>query len=212
MKKLFLLLVILFSSNAFACTCIKLEVKKAFEKAGGIFIGEVIRVDSTHFDQSGYRIYIYDVKILKSYKSKISEKHEVVSFISTNDGAACDYTFYVGNTYLIYTDKIFFNNELQLYHTSKCDRTTIFGLQAEGEIEMLEKMEKEFKQSDTYSSSTITITEKEYQDLQKQNATANDLALKTIYLIITSCLLLVLCLIFIFLYIKTKRKLKAINH
>ena len=59
MKKVFLLLVILFSINGFACTCIKPEVKKAFEGAGSIFIGEVIRVDTTHFNQSGYSIYIY---------------------------------------------------------------------------------------------------------------------------------------------------------
>jgi DNA polymerase elongation subunit (family B) len=209
MKKVFLLIVTLLSLNGFSCTCIqKPPIKKAYEDAGEIIIGKVIRVDSTHFNYWGSRIYIYDIETLNSYKSKFEEKNTIVSFISTNDGAACDYTFLVGKTYLIYTANNFFNSSKYLYETSICSRTALLSKVDKREIEMLEKLQKDFKDTD---SATITMFEKDYKVLHEEAQHARQLTQQNQYLMIICGILFITALIFIFLYIKTKKKLQKAN-
>lgn len=217
MKKVFLLLVILFSINGFACSCdIKPPVKQSFDDAKEVFIAKIVNIDSTHLSDYGKKIYLYDVRIIHFFKKDPHNRSEEIrTFFYRNSIGGCDFEFISGEEYLIYEANGEMNHEKSMNYASACSRTALLSYVKKEEINELEKLSKtkfkEPKSLDILFPTSITIKKEEYQDLQKQAINANDLALKNTYLMVTVCLLSFVCLIFIFLYIKTKKKLQSVN-
>lgn len=150
-KMLFLVLLFFTIYEGYSCSCAsKPPVKTNWERANEVFIGRIIKVDSTHFGNNGAMIYSYTVRIVKSFKEEFQETRDLRTIIS-QDSASCNYIFNVGKEYLIYA-----KSDSNTLASSICSRTNLIEFVEEGEFLELEKLDKEYV-SDTSAIRIINM-------------------------------------------------------
>ena len=145
-------------SISFACTCgSKPSIKDSWEIASQVFIGEVISMDSSDniFSSYGSKVQLYTVRIQESYKYGFNPKNSIRTFTNTG-GGSCDRNFKVGEKYLIYADTRHFATFLS---ASECSRTDLLQNISEKEIEKLEELHEEWKDSKNESSHLLSKQE-----------------------------------------------------
>ena len=111
MKRIFLLLLIVFVSTAtsFACTCIEIKesirkkIEQAYSQSDIIFTGKVLSKEiKTHDEYTSSRDpIIYTVEIINLIKGEY--KTGTIEVVSERSGASCGYLFELGKSYLIYS-------------------------------------------------------------------------------------------------------------
>ena len=143
MKKIFLLLFLsLITSNGYCCECSgKPSVEKNWELADQIFVGKVVKVDSTLYSEYGLKIYSFTVKIKQSFKEEIYP-NQYYRTILYEDTGACDFIFDVGEEYLIYAKG---NNKV--LNCSLCSRTDLLKNISKDQINKLNQLQKEYDRS-----------------------------------------------------------------
>lgn len=213
MKKLFLLLVILFTFHGFACSCdITQPVKQAFDNSKEVFIGKIISIDSTHLSDYGWKIYLYDIKVLHFFKKDEHDRSkEIRTFFFRNIPGLCDSGFIPGENYLIYEANGERNYEKIMNFASKCSRTNLLSRVKKEELNELEKLSKTSIKDNPNMNSTSEVINKNYSNATALISQAETTSQYNNYLILISTLLFIIAVIFIFLYFKTKKKLRSVN-
>lgn len=140
MKKLFLLLLLsLVVPNSYSCDCSeKPSIEKNWELASEIFTARIIKVDSLLYGIYGEKVYSFTITINKSYKGEVfgERKNRTILFA---DSGSCDFSFLVGEEYLIYAK----SNSYTL-NCSICSRTNLLGNVDEKEFLTLENLHKNY--------------------------------------------------------------------
>jgi hypothetical protein len=159
MKYLSLILYI-FSSSAFACSCRESTIKDSYKTSNAIFIGKVIAVDSSKYDFSSNKVFAYTFEIDNDFKRELPQKNNkkyyttiYTPLASLNGG--CGKTFKLNESYLVYGYQTSLGVE-----TDICTRTDVLNDVSENEINQLEKLKQEFLVSDE-----ITLPNSENDDL-----------------------------------------------
>lgn len=206
MKKLFLLLVIILSNNAFGCSCAeKPSVKEDWTYSHDVYTAKITSVDSSHYTYSGNKLYLIDLKIIHHYKKLPNTGYEMRTFYFRS-GGSCDFAFQIGKEYLIYETR---SASPALSHASLCSRTGLLSSIKTEELNELQLLyNKSILAKDEKSDIISLISEKEFSNLKEQSRQREKLSYYNLCLIITSALLFLVSLVFIILYIKTKKKLK----
>ncbi|MEM0543016.1 hypothetical protein WFZ85_10320 [Flavobacterium sp. j3] len=142
MKKIivFILLILFVSNKSYGCSCSeKPSIKYNFSEADQIFIGKIIKIDGSNYDESGQKINFYTVEILESFKDDFYKltKRKFRTIVSSNVGS-CDYNFILGKVYLIYA-----NSSNDLLSCSMCSRTELIDRIKKSELEELKKLKIE---------------------------------------------------------------------
>jgi hypothetical protein len=138
MKKLLILVFLtFFSINGYCCDCAeKPSIEKNWERASQIFIGKVVKVDSSLYGGYGEKVYSFTIKIKKSFKGDIynSKNYRTILYV---DYAACDFPFVIGAEYLIYA-----RQDNWVLHCSLCSRTNLLNDVSEDELNTLADLQK----------------------------------------------------------------------
>lgn len=140
MMKTLIFIFLLFAINeTYSCSCAgKPPVKENWDYSSEVFKGKVIKVDTLLYGNNGAKIYSYTIQIFKSFKEDFYKGRELRTIISQS-GAACDFMFDVGKEYLIYAKA-----ESQTLTCSLCSRTNLMSNISNDEIQLLEKLHKEY--------------------------------------------------------------------
>lgn len=113
--------ILLLATKSYACSCMRYDIKKAYEDYDVVFAGEVVRIKKHWAKESGffspYKIKKPIFKISKSYKGVDAREFEVVK---ENHSAACGYPFEVGVEYAVFA---YFDEEESKYRVSSCSPT-----------------------------------------------------------------------------------------
>lgn len=135
----FVLFFILMSSKVYCCDCSgKPSIEKNWELASEVFVGEIVKIDSLLYGSYGQKVYVFSVKIKKSYKGDFFPGYEFRDLLATDSGS-CDFFFDIGKEYLIYAK----NNSYALY-SSICSRTDLLKNIDSTELVLLDKLNKDF--------------------------------------------------------------------
>lgn len=206
MKKLFLLLLIILSSNSFACSSTeKPSVKEDWTYSHDVYIAKIISVDSSHFSSSGNRIFLLNAKIIRHYKNEPYPGYEMRTFYFT-EGGSCDFDFQINKDYLIYESRL--QNPI-LSYASICSRTALLSDIKPDELKELELLKSQNKSIKNDKFELISwVSEKELSDFREHAKQTENLLAYNTYLIISTSLFLITTIIFIILYVKIKSKLK----
>ena len=196
-----LIFIVQFYSISYSCTCgSKPNIKDSWETASQVFVGEVISMDTSDniYSSYGSKVQLYTVRILESYKYGFNTENNIRTFTNTG-GGSCDRNFEVGKTYLIYADTRHFATFLS---ASECSRTDLLQNISEKEIEKLEELHEEWKDSKNKSSHLLSK-----QEIDRDNGlliVANDRLKreKSIIVIISSILVILLIVSLIILWRK----------
>lgn len=210
MKKLFLLLLIAFSFNGYACSCDGIPtVKESWHYAKEVFIAKVISIDSTHLSDYGQKIYLYDIKIIHFFKKDpYNRSEEIRTFFSRKSPGLCDFEFILDKKYLIYEANGEMNYQKSMNYADICSRTALLTRIEEKEINELEKLSKTSVKDNPNMDDTKGVAGKEYSNVTTLTLNAEKTSQQNKYLIIISTLLFMTTIIFISFYVKIKRKLK----
>lgn len=140
MKKVFLLVFLsLITSNGYCCECSeKPSIEKNWELADQIFIGKVVKIDSTLYNVYGLKIYSFTINIKQSFKEEVYP-NQYYRTILYEDTGACDFIFDVGQEYLVYAK----GND-KVLHCSLCSRTDLLKNISKDEIYKLNQLQKEY--------------------------------------------------------------------
>lgn len=206
MKKLFLLLLIILSSNSFACSCTeKPSVKEDWTYSHDVYTAKIVSVDSSHFTSSGNRMFLLNAKIIRHYKSEPYPEYEMRTFYY-QEGSSCDFSFQLDKEYLIYESRL--QNPI-LSYASICSRTALLSNVKHEELRELELLKKQSKSIKNDKFELVSsISEKELSAFKEQARQTEKLSIYNLYLIISTSLFFIVAIIFISLYMKIKRKLK----
>lgn len=205
MKKLFLLLVIILSNNAFGCDCIeKPSVKEDWTYSHDVYSAKIISVDSSHFTSSGNRVFLINAQIIRHYKKQPNLGYEMRTFYFTEVGT-CDFGFQIHKQYLIYESRL--QNPIFSY-TSICLRTALLSDVKPNELKELELLKNEYRPINDEFEIISWVSEKEFSAFREQVREREKFSVYNLYLIILTSLFFIIAIIFIVLYIKTNRKLK----
>lgn len=210
MKKLFLLLLITFSFNGYACSCDGTPtVKDSWHYAKEVFIAKIISIDSTHLSDYGYKIYLYDVKILHFFKENPYNKSgEIRTLFFRDNPGVCDFKFTPGEKYLIYEANGEMNYQKCMNYADICSRTALLNRIEKNEINELEKLSKTSVKDNPNMVDTKGVSSKEYSNVTTLTLNAEKTLQQNKYLIIISTLLFITTLVFGILYVKIKKQLK----
>jgi len=138
MKRILILLILLFTAPVYCCSCAdKPSIIQSWKLADQIFVGKVIKVDSTIYGAWGEKVYSFTVKIKKSYKGFVytGRAYRTILYIDT---ASCDFIFDVGQEYLIYA-----KGDSKVLNCSLCSRTNLLSGVPNDEFAALNKLQKE---------------------------------------------------------------------
>lgn len=158
MKTIFTTLLIILSLNGiYACSCIKVNIKKEFKRSDLIFTGQLVDIiERTATDtiplKSGNH-YVREYK-WKDFKFKVSEiiegknKTEFITIASTAGGVDCGINFNLNTNYLVYSSEIDYylnslgeGTKLKPYYTSSiCTRTKTIKENRKREIRKLKRL------------------------------------------------------------------------
>ena len=122
------------TTEARACSCMKLTPSEGFTSSFAVFTGEVIDIDKNQTTRFGGLEVTLRVK--KVWKGELDEEVEVHTAGST---AACGYPFAEGTTYLVYAVR----DEADPMRVSLCSRTAPVD-DAKEDLDFLGKPSKRF--------------------------------------------------------------------
>lgn len=104
------------SSEARACSCMKLTPAEGLSSAYAVFIGEVTKIEpNTATKFGGIEITL---RVSKVWKGEVGEQ---VKVRTAGTSAACGYRFVEGERYLVYADR----DEADPMRVSLCSRTAL---------------------------------------------------------------------------------------
>lgn len=202
-KVLFLLFLFLMSSEVYCCDCSgKPSIKENWELAHQVFIGKVVKVDSSLYSEYGQKMYSYTIKISKIYKDEIINEQSFRTILGVSMGS-CDYYFEKGKQYLIYTKK-----DYNALGCSICSRTNLLQNIQNSELEFLDELYNKSKKN--RGIQIIKFQNNiEYQiDLVKKSF-EEKLERKNKVICILSSLSFILFVILLLLFLKNKRVFKS---
>ena len=125
------------TSEARACSCMKLTPSEGLSSSYAVFTGEVTKIEPNTTTKFGGVEITLQVK--KVWKGKIGEQVEVRTASSS---AACGYNFVKGETYLVYADR----DEADPMRVSLCSRTALVA-SAQDDLDFLGKPSRELDPS-----------------------------------------------------------------
>jgi hypothetical protein len=122
------------TSEARACSCMKLTPAEGLSSAYAVFIGEVTTLEpNTATKFGGVEITL---RVSKVWKGEIGEQ---VKVRTAGSSAACGYSFVKGERYLVYADR----DEADPMRVSLCSRTALVANAAE-DLDFLGKPSQQF--------------------------------------------------------------------
>lgn len=198
-KILFILFLILISPKAYCCDCSeKPSIEKNWEIADQVFIGKIVKVDSLLYGSYGQKVYVFSIKIIKSYKGEIYPGYEFRDILA-NDSGSCDAFFGIGEEYLIYST----GREYAL-STSICSRTNLLKYVDSEELDLLDKLYKA-----DLKDKTVKISKRknnvEYQIDLVKNSFEEKLKRKNRTICILSAVSFLLLVIILILFFRKRR-------
>lgn len=209
MKKFILVIFLTVIGKALACDCPPLSIKKAYEKAGNVFIAKITKTDSV-YSKFGTTLYIYKARAIKSYKLGHDDFKDTVFAFYANPTSDCDYTFKTGETYLIYTDK----SGIEILHASKCLRTSLLSNVIKNDLLELEQLHL-LHQAENLGSLPLQSVSIGYKNTLTKNGkvispdqAVDDLLIEVLTLRIMILIMFVLLVTLLILYIKAKKATK----
>lgn len=202
MKQLYLLLFTSFITlNAYCCDCSeKPSIRKNWESANQVFIGNVMKVDSLLYGGYGEKVYSFTIKIKKSFKGDIysGKDYRTILYVDT---AACDFPFAIGGEYLIYAKQDNF-----VLHCSLCSRTNLLNNVSKEELSAIADLQKE----DFKNRNQIRIIKfqnnTEYQIDLVKNSFEESLKRKNLIIYLLSGVVITLLLIILVFLIKRNKR------
>ena len=121
------------TSEARACSCMKLTPAEGLSSAYAVFIGEVTKIEpNTATKFGGIEITL---RVSKVWKGEIGDQ---VKVRTAGTSAACGYSFAQGERYLVYADR----DEADPMRVSLCSRTALVA-NAEQDLDFLGKPTQE---------------------------------------------------------------------
>jgi hypothetical protein len=205
MKNFILVLILILTGNAFACSCAdKPTVKEDWHNSTDVYIGEVISLDSTSvYSIYGTHVWIYKIKVLQSFKNKIEKGYEMRT-IYADPRNSCVYIFRkLGEKHLIYTH----NDSGIIANVSICSRTDkLSAIKAEELQELQALHDKSDKNQISKFEILSVINSDEYDALKLKAAQANGLSYKVTVLYYIIGALILLCLLVLVFLIKAKKQ------
>ncbi|MGB5372929.1 MAG: hypothetical protein WBN15_04030 [Polyangiales bacterium] len=123
------------TSEARACSCMKVTPSEGLSASYAVFTGEVTEIEpntATRF--GGIEITL---RVTRVWKGDIGEQVEVRT---AGNSAACGYSFVKGETYLVYVDR----DEAEPMRVSLCSRTSLVA-SAQEDLDFLGKPSLEFE-------------------------------------------------------------------
>jgi len=154
MKRIILILLLLFVSTAtsLACTCIGMKesirkkIETAYSRSDIIFTGKILSKETkTHEEYtSSADPVIYKIEIINLIKGKFQKG--TIEVVSERSGASCGYLFELGKSYLIYSTKSTHFSELTKnqsdYYTGLCNRNKELRKTRKKELRILKRLSK----------------------------------------------------------------------
>ncbi|WP_289058127.1 hypothetical protein [uncultured Flavobacterium sp.] len=193
----------LISSEVYCCDCSeKSSIEENWEKASQVFIGKVVKVDSSLYSEYGQKMYSYTIKISKIYKDEIINGQSFRTILGVSMGS-CDYYFEKGKEYLIYTKK-----DHNALGCSICSRTNLLQNIQNNELKLLDELYSKSKKN--RGVQIIKFQNNiEYQiDLVKKSF-EEKLERKNKVICILSGLSFILFVVLLLLFLKNKRVFKS---
>ena len=121
------------TSEARACSCMKITPAEGLSSAYAVFIGEVTKIEpNTATKFGGIEITL---RVSKVWKGEVGEQ---VKVRTAGTSAACGYRFVKGERYLVYADR----DEADPMRVSLCSRTALVA-NAEQDLDFLGKPTQE---------------------------------------------------------------------
>ncbi len=122
------------TSEARACSCMRLTPSEGLSSSYAVFTGEVTKIEPNTATKFGGVEITLQVK--KVWKGDIGEQVQVRT---AGSSAACGYSFVKGETYLLYADR----DEADPMRVSLCSRTALVA-SAQEDLDFLGKPSQEF--------------------------------------------------------------------
>jgi len=123
------------TSEARACSCMKVTPSEGLSASYAVFTGEVTEIEpNTATKFGGIEITL---RVKKVWKGDIGERVQVRT---AGSSAACGYNFVKGETYLVYADR----DEADPMRVSLCSRTALVA-SAQVDLDFLGKPSREFE-------------------------------------------------------------------
>ncbi|MBZ4035974.1 hypothetical protein K6T82_14465 [Flavobacterium sp. 17A] len=202
-KLLFVLFLALTSSIGYCCDCSeKPSIEKNWESATEVFIGKIVKIDSLLYGSYGQKVYVFSVKISKSYKGEIFPGYEFRDLLANNSGS-CDAYFDLGEEYLIYAR----SNNYTL-SSSICSRTNRLKSINSEELDLLDKLNKAFLNDKSLKISKFQ-NNTEYQIELVKNSFEEKLKRNDVVIYFLSALNFILFFIIVLLFFRAKRAFKS---
>lgn len=199
-KKLFIFLFLsLISFNAYCCDCSeKPSIQENWKSADQVFVGKVLKVDSSLYSEYGQKMYAFTIRMSRSYKGEIFQGNNLKTILAVSAGS-CDYYFDIGKEYLIYAKR-----DYNALGCSICSRTDLLHNVKVIELEELEELYKESKNNNKIQIIKFQ-NDIEYQTALVKNSFEVEINRKKIIIYVLSalCFLLVALL---FVIIRKKKK------
>lgn len=196
-KILFVLFLILISSEVYCCDCSeKPSIQENWKLSDQIFIGRVLKVDSLLYSEYGQKMYAFTIRISKIYKGQIFKQNKFKTILAVSAGS-CDYYFNIGKEYLIYAKR-----DYNALGCSICSRTSLLKNIDKSELELLEKLYKKSQRNNEIQFIKFQ-NDIEYQIALVKNSFEEDIKRKEriIYVLSGLCFLL-----FVLLFIILKKR------
>ncbi len=138
MRLFFVLLIGLASfaqtSEARACSCMKISPSEALSSAYAVFTGQVTKIEPN--TATGFGGIEITLRVKKLWKGTLDEQVEVHT---AGNSAACGYGFAKGETYLVYAER----DEADPMRVSLCSRTSLVA-NAQEDLDFLGKPSQRF--------------------------------------------------------------------
>ncbi|MBB4800645.1 hypothetical protein HNP37_000684 [Flavobacterium nitrogenifigens] len=205
-KVLFILFLMLISSGVYCCDCSeKPSIKENWELASQVFIGKVIKIDSSLYSEYGQKMYSYTVKISKTYKDEVFKEQYFRTILGVNMGS-CDYYFENGKEYLIYAKKD--HNSLGC---SICSRTNLLQNIQSDELKLLDELYRKSRKNRNGIQIIQFQNNIQYQIDLVKNSFEEKLKRKDMIIYVLSALNFILIFLLILVFFKNKRIFKSGN-
>jgi len=182
--------------------CLHRDIETQYKDAKDVFIGKVIKVDSSHYDTSGDQLLLYNVQIIRHLKNGSNDYLKTVTFY--RDNSSCNFSFSLGKTYLIFTDNNMCGSDL--HHTNSCSGNKLIENVDQSILSRFESHHKKIQNDPNKGSgSWVTITEDRYNLFIKQGLLTQKLDNYIIILAIVCMFMFISLCILSILYLKTKK-------
>lgn len=164
----------LISTNTFACKCETLDIKKSFENADFVFIGNIYSVQQTPSGFKTLQNFISSVKIEKIFKSdQFDGFYTDQATLFSSQIRSCDYPFNKTGKYLIFG---YIDSDTGFVYSNICFATKELNLISSSDLKQLNQLSENFKQELKTKNSQPIVVKSLIED--SPDRIINDLKLK----------------------------------